>query len=116
MGLENLKLEPIHAEIWYNELRLSHLDEKGGWAAIGDWISWCDLFNISASVGARSAGFGTLEQKVNERSKEDYSQFDIAANIDAGKLLPRKFGMQIPIYTGISHNSATPNLILMTWI
>ena len=36
------------------------------------------------------------------------AQFDIAANIDAGKLLPRKFGMQIPIYTGISHNSATP--------
>ncbi|HEX6169909.1 MAG TPA: cell surface protein SprA, partial [Chitinophagaceae bacterium] len=109
MGLENLKLEPITAEIWYNELRLSHLDEKGGWAAIGRLdIIGADLFNITASVGARSQGFGTLEQKVNERSREDYAQFDIAANIDAGKLLPRNFGLQIPIYTGISHNSATP--------
>jgi cell surface protein SprA len=109
MGLENLKFEPITAEIWFNELRLSHLDEDGGWAAIGRLdITGADLFDISASVGARSSGFGTLEQKVNERSREDYSQFDIAANIDAGKLLPRKFGMQIPIYTGISHNSATP--------
>ena len=71
-------------------------------------IIGADLFTLSASVGARSTGFGTLEQKVNERSREDYSQFDISANIDAGKLLPRKFGMQIPIYTGISHNSATP--------
>ena len=73
MGLENLKLEPITAEIWYNELRLSHLDEKGGWAAIGRLdIIGADLFNINASIGARSAGFGTLEQKVNERSREDY--------------------------------------------
>jgi len=109
MGLENLKLEPITAEIWYNELRLSHLNEKGGWAAIGRLdIIGADLFNISASVGARSTGFGTLEQKVNERSKEDYAQFDISGNIDAGKLLPRKFGMQIPIYTGISHTTSTP--------
>ena len=109
MGIENLKLEPITAEIWFNELRLSHLDEEGGWAAIGRLdIIGADLFNISASVGARSSGFGTLEQKVNERSREDYTQFDINANIDLGKLMPRKFGMQIPLYTGISHNRATP--------
>jgi cell surface protein SprA len=109
LGIENLKFEPITAEIWFNELRLSHLDEKGGWAAIGRLdIVGADLLNINATVGARSTGFGTLEQKVNERSREDYAQFDISANIDAGKLLPRNFGMQIPIYAGISHNSATP--------
>jgi len=109
LGIENLKFEPITAEIWFNELRLSHLDENGGWAAIGRLdIVGADLLNINATVGARSTGFGTLEQKVNERSREDYAQFDISANIDAGKLLPRNFGMQIPIYAGISHNSATP--------
>jgi cell surface protein SprA len=109
LGIENLKFEPITAEIWFNELRLSHLDEKGGWAAIGRLdIVGADLLNINATMGARSTGFGTLEQKVNERSREDYAQFDISANIDAGKLLPRNFGMQIPIYAGISHNSATP--------
>src|SRR6187431_1902375 len=109
MGVENLKLEPIYTEVWFNELRLSHLDEKGGWAAIGRLdIIGADLLNINATIGARSTGFGTLEQRVNERSREDYAQFDISANIDAGKLLPRNFGMQIPIYAGISHNSSTP--------
>ena len=109
LGVENLKNEPITAEVWFNELRLSQLDEKGGWAAIGRLdITGADLFNLSVSATARSTGFGTLEQRVNERSREDFAQFDIAANIDAGKLLPRKLGLQIPVYAGISHTQTTP--------
>jgi cell surface protein SprA len=54
LGIENLKFEPITAEIWFNELRLSHLDEKGGWAAIGRLdIIGADLLNINATIGAR---------------------------------------------------------------
>jgi cell surface protein SprA len=49
-----------------------------------------------------------LEQKVNERSREDYFQVDVAANIDVGKLLPKKANIQIPVYAGFSHNSAMP--------
>jgi len=109
LGVENLKPEPITAEVWFNELRLSQLDERGGWAALGRLdIIGADLFNLSISATARSTGFGTLEQRVNERSREDFAQFDISGNIDAGKLLPRKFGMQIPVYAGISHTQATP--------
>ncbi len=109
MGVENKKFEPISAEVWFNELRLSHLDEKGGWAAIGRLdIIGADLFNLSISAAARSVGFGTLEQRVNERSREDFTQIDVAGNIDAGKLLPRKLGMQIPIYAGISRTSSMP--------
>ena len=64
-----------------------------------EWILLVLTFSIlSVAVRARTHGFGTLEQKVNERSREDYTQFDISANIDAGKLLPRNFGLQIPIY------------------
>jgi cell surface protein SprA len=109
MGVENKKFEPITAEVWFNELRLSQLDERGGWAAIGRLdITGADLFNLSVSAAARSTGFGTLEQRVNERSREDFAQIDIAANIDAGKLLPRKLGIQIPIYAGVSRTSSTP--------
>ena len=109
LGVENLKLEPITTEVWFNELRLSHLNEDGGWAGLGRLdITGADLFNLSLSVGARSSGFGTLEQKVNERSREDYAQFNIAANIDAGKLLPRNWGIQIPVYAGIDHSQSTP--------
>ena len=109
MGIENLKNEPITAEVWFNELRLSQLNEKGGWAGIGRLdITGADLFNLSISAAARSTGFGTLEQRVNERSREDFAQFDVALNLDAGKLLPRKLGLQVPIYAGISHTQSMP--------
>ena len=109
MGIENKKPEPITAEVWFNELRLSKLDENGGWAAVGRVdLTLADIGNISVSGSAKSNGFGTLEQRVNERSREDFSQFDVSANIDAGKLLPKKSNIQIPVYAGISRTSATP--------
>lgn len=109
MGVENTKLEPVTAEVWFNELRLSRLDEKGGWAALGRIdITGADLFNLSISANARSTGFGTLEQRVNERSREDFLQFDVSANIDAGKLLPKNLNVQLPLYAGISRTSTTP--------
>src|SRR5687767_2402314 len=99
----------IIPDFWYNELRLSMLDEKGGWAAVGRVdITLADLGALSFSGTARSNGFGTLEQRVNERSREDFYQFDAAANIDAGKLLPKKANIQIPVYAGISKTSSTP--------
>src|SRR5688572_1660663 len=109
LGVENLKNEPVYTEVWFNELRLSQLNEEGGWAAIGRLdIIGADLFTLSVSAAGRTTGFGTLEQKVNERSREDYSQFDISLNLDAGKLLPRQLGLQIPVFAGISHNQSTP--------
>ncbi len=109
MGVENNKLEQANAEIWFNELRLSKMDEEGGWAALGRVdLTLADLGNISVSGTARTSGFGTLEQRVNERSREDFTQFDVSANIDAGKLLPQKAKIQIPIYAGISRTTTTP--------
>ena len=35
LAVENTNLETACAEVWFNELRLSELDEKGGWAALG---------------------------------------------------------------------------------
>ncbi|WP_163099799.1 hypothetical protein, partial [Acinetobacter baumannii] len=53
-------------------------------------------------------GFGTLEQRVNERAKDNLTQFDIAANIDAGKLAPRKARLSIPVYASYNLNTLTP--------
>lgn len=109
LGVENVNIENACTEIWFNELRLSQLDEKGGWAALARAdIRLADLGNISLSGTAKSRGFGTLEQRVNERSREDVYTFDVNTNIEVGKLLPKKLGMQIPVYAGISRTSSTP--------
>lgn len=109
LGVENLAQESLCTEVWFNELRLQQLDEQGGWAALARTdIRLADLGNISLSATARSRGFGTLEQRVNERSREDVYTLDATATLEAGKLLPKKLGLQIPVYLGISHRSSTP--------
>ena len=109
MGVENVVQETACTEIWFNELRLSQLDEKGGWAALARTdIRLADLGNISLSATAKSRGFGTLEQRVNERSREDLYTIDASATIEAGKLLPKKLGVQIPLYAGFSRTTSTP--------
>ncbi len=109
MGVENVAQESICTEIWFNELRLSQLDEKGGWAALGRVdFRLADLGTLTLSGTARSNGFGTLEQRVNERSREDVYILDASATIEAGKLLPKKLALQIPVYMGISRSSSTP--------
>ena len=65
-------------------------------------IKLADLGNITLAGTMRTQGFGTLEQRVNERSREDVYTFDLSANIDAGKLFPKNLGIQIPVYAGIS--------------
>jgi cell surface protein SprA len=109
LGVENTRQEAMCAEVWFNELRLQQLDERGGWAAVARTdIKLADLGKISLSGSARSRGFGTLEQRVNERSREDVYTMDASINLEAGKLLPKNLGLQIPVYAGISHRSSTP--------
>lgn len=109
LAVENTLSDNACAEVWFNELRLSQLDEKGGVAAMGRMdINLADLGKVTLAGTVKTRGFGTLEQRVNERSREDVYTFDISANIDAGKLLPKKLGVQIPVYAGMSKISSTP--------
>jgi cell surface protein SprA len=96
-------------EVWMNELRLMSLDEQGGYAALGRVdLTLADLGTISLSGNMHTKGFGTLEQRVNERSRDNFTQFDISTNIEAGKLLPKKAGISIPVYAGYSQTISTP--------
>lgn len=112
VGAENNKGDGnsnVCAEVWINELRLSGLDEKGGWAGVGRMdIQLADLGTISVSGAVRTQGFGTIEQRVNERSREDFSQFDIATNLQLGKLLPKKAAIDIPFYASYSQTLMNP--------
>ena len=109
IGVENHTRPLACFEVWFNELRLSGLDEHGAWAANGRVdIKLADLGTLYLSASAKSAGWGTLEQRVNERSKESVTQLDMATSLELGKLLPRKAGMSIPVYASYSQAVVTP--------
>ncbi|HEX8462710.1 MAG TPA: cell surface protein SprA, partial [Segetibacter sp.] len=97
------------AEVWVNELRLSKLDEKGGYAALGRVdVQLADLGTVAFSASTHTAGFGSLEQRVNERARENFMQYDLAANLELGKLLPASLGLSIPMYASLNSTVTTP--------
>jgi cell surface protein SprA len=99
----------LNAEVWINELRLSKLDERGGYAALGRVdVQLADLGTVSVSANTYTQGFGTIEQRVNERARDNLVQFDAALAIDAGKMLPKKAGITIPVYASINKTIRTP--------
>ncbi|MDQ6843551.1 MAG: cell surface protein SprA, partial [Bacteroidota bacterium] len=109
MGVKNEKVAAACGEIWFNELRLSSLDEKGGWAGLARIdANLADLGTISLSANTHTNGFGTLEQRVNERFRDYFFQFDAAANLELGKLLPKNAALSIPFYASITQSISTP--------
>ncbi|MFO7721181.1 MAG: cell surface protein SprA, partial [Gillisia sp.] len=87
----------ICGEVWFNELRLTDLDNEGGWASILNMdANVADFATVSGTGRISTIGFGSLEQGPNQRSREDFQQYDVVTNINAGQLLPQKWGIQIP--------------------
>ncbi|MEI7628445.1 MAG: cell surface protein SprA [Bacteroidota bacterium] len=98
-----------NTEVWVNELRLSEIDEHGSWAALGRIdFTLADLGTVSVSANTHTQGFGSIEQRVNERARDNLVQFDAAASINAGKLFPKEAKLSMPVYASISQTLRTP--------
>ncbi|HEY1200176.1 MAG TPA: cell surface protein SprA, partial [Niastella sp.] len=109
IGVQNNSDQNACAELWFDEMRLSDIDEKGGWAAVGKVdIKLADLGTVNLAGSYKSAGFGSIDQHINERSLNNNLQLDGAASLELGKLLPAKAGMAIPVYMGISKTVSRP--------
>lgn len=101
--------DPKSAELWFNELRLTDFNNKGGWAANGRvQLKLADLGIVNLAGATSTAGFGSIDQKVGERQKEQVNQYDISTNLELGKLFPEKAKVSIPMYFGISKTIINP--------
>lgn len=100
---------PKCAVVWVNELRLSDFNEEGGWAAVAQMnAKLADLANLSVAANMSVPGWGTLEQRVQERQRETIQGLDASSTIQLGKLLPKKLGITLPVYLGYSTEISTP--------
>lgn len=97
------------AEVWFNELRLVGLDEKPGYAASGKIsLQMADLGNINLSGSMHTQGYGNIDQKLNQRYRDNFYQYSASTNLNMGKLLPRTWGLQLPLFVGFSENVSNP--------
>jgi len=109
LGVKNNTNALVAGEVWFNELRLSDMDNKGGWAALlSADANIADFATVSASGKRSTVGFGSLEQGPNERSRDDVKQYDVVTNLNIGQLLPKKWGIKIPFNYGVGEEIITP--------
>ncbi|RYE19809.1 MAG: cell surface protein SprA, partial [Sphingobacteriales bacterium] len=116
LGVRNpLKTSPLDdgldktGTVWYDELRLTDFDQRGGWAASGRFnAKLADFADLTVSGTKSTVGFGSLDSKVSDRSRSDNQLLDVAANVELGKFLPEKAGVHIPAYVNVSTQKGTP--------
>tara|TARA_R110002033_G_scaffold49252_3_gene95820 strand:- start:2881 stop:10062 length:7182 start_codon:yes stop_codon:yes gene_type:complete len=109
VGVKNAYTSNVCAQVWFNELRLSDMDNEGGWAAVVSLdTNIADFANISATGRQSTTGFGSIEQGPSQRSLEDVKQYDVVTNINIGQLLPKKWGIQVPFNYAQSEALITP--------
>ncbi len=101
---------PRSVEVWLNELRLFlTFEEGGGWAAQGRVTArLADLGSVIFAGRTRTAGFGSIDKKVNERAMDDLTEVDVSANLELGKFFPEKAQVRIPLYVGYSQSKSNP--------
>lgn len=103
---DNASYNPV---IWANELRLSGLDERGGAAAIARVdMQLADLGTVTLAGNISTIGFGALDQKVQERSREGILGYDFATTLELGKFFPERWGLRLPFFAQLSNVTRTP--------
>jgi len=79
IGIKNPSIENgdlLSGEVWFNELRLSDIDGKGGWSALGSLDgNIADFANVSLSGKMSTIGFGSIDKTPNQRSREEQKQW-----------------------------------------
>ena len=98
LGAKNISNSDKTVEVWYNELRAVGFDNKGGWAAVLNAdANLADVMDVSLAGRMSTVGFGSVEDRVQERSIEEVKQYSVATNVQLGKLMPQNWNMQIPM-------------------
>jgi len=107
--LQNDDGQPKSGEVWLNELRLSDFNEEGGWAANARLqAKLADFGTIDLAGSTSKPGWGSIDKKVNERSKEEELRYDVSSNLELGKFFPKKANIRIPLYVGYSEGMINP--------
>ena len=109
LGVRNNSVLDKSAEIWFNELRSSGFDNDGGWAAVVSAdANFADIANISMTGRMQTVGFGNVEDRVSQRALDETKQYDVSTSINLGKMMPKKWGIQLPMSYSIGEQFIDP--------
>ncbi|HPQ20416.1 MAG TPA: cell surface protein SprA [Saprospiraceae bacterium] len=99
IGLRNNTQVPKTTETWINELRVTGLKQKGGYAAQAKLqVAFADLMEINAAANYSSVGWGALDQRLQERNRKEEVGYDLVGTVKIDKFFPEKAKLNIPMY------------------
>ncbi len=106
-GGSTLPLENV--EVWFNELRVAGYDEEPGWSAYARATAQlADVASVNARFSQQTSGFGDLGGGLGDRSFNDEQDYSVLATFNAHKLLPERFGWNMPISLSVQQSQNTP--------
>jgi len=109
IGVRNNGRRTGSVEVWVNELRMQDYSNEGGWAAQGNMnVQLSDFGSVNVTGHVETAGFGGLEEGVNERRDDNLYEWSITTQFELGKFFPDKWKMQLPFYYSYSWQKLSP--------
>ena len=109
VGVRNNSSTMKNGEVWLNELKVTDFESEGGWAVDGSaMLAMSDIATLNFGAHLESAGFGGVDQSLNERRMDDYSRYTFAVQADLGRFLPEKAKLRAPIFYSMTKEKTTP--------
>lgn len=109
IGIRNNAATTKDGIVWVNELKVTDFNESGGWAAKANaTLNMSDIATLNLGAHIETAGFGNVDQALNERRMDDYHQYNFAVQADLGRFLPEKVKLKAPIYYSVSKERTSP--------
>lgn len=100
---------PKCTEVWFNELRMTEFNQRGGWAANGlIQAKLADFANMRLSGSVSTVGFGGIDKKLSERNFDDHYQYDLQSSFELGKFFPKNTGLSIPMFASYGNILVRP--------
>jgi cell surface protein SprA len=95
--------------LWVNEIRLSEIENDGGYAGNASLnFNLGDFAVVNANGSYTSVGFGNIDSKPAERNQSTQSAFSVNTQVNVDKFLPEKTGVKIPLNYSYSQTIEDP--------
>lgn len=109
VGVRNHSATVKDGVVWVNELKVTDFNDDGGWAARANaTLSLSDIATLNFGAHIETAGFGGVDQSLNERRMDDYHQYNFAVQADVGRFFPAGAKLHAPVYYSVSTERTTP--------
>ena len=108
VGIKNIGDEPITGEVWIDELRLSGVKkEKGVAMRVQSKFNLSDLGSATFVYSRQDAEYHRLQERVSKGTNTS-ENLNVSGKMDLHRLLPRSWGISIPLNASLTRNQSRP--------